>query len=102
MEAHDIKAEVKRFKWVGGILLVMTVVTVLVSYLKVSMAVAIVIALVIATFKGSLVASYFMHLIAEKKIVYALLISAVLLFFVMIGLFLWSQYNLFEGAEYVY
>ena len=44
-----------------------------VSYLDLSTPVAIAVALFIAVIKGSLVACYFMHLISEKKLIYAVL-----------------------------
>ena len=63
---------------------VLTVVTVLASYLDVSTPLAVVIALCIATIKGSLVASYFMHLISEKKTIYGLLILSAIFLIVML------------------
>ena len=62
-------------------LLVLTVVTVAVSYLHVPTAATVVIALTIATTKASMVAAYFMHLIDEKKLIYASL-SMTTFFFV--------------------
>ena len=38
------------------------------------------VALVIATIKGSLVASYFMHLISERRLIYSLLIFTAIFF----------------------
>ena len=51
----------------------LTIVTVAVSYLDLSTPMAIAVALFIATIKGSLVLCYFMHLISEKKLIYAVL-----------------------------
>ncbi len=51
----------------------LTIITVAVSYLDLSTPMAIAVALFIATIKGSLVACYFMHLISEKKLIYAVL-----------------------------
>lgn len=59
-------------------LMALTVVTVAVSYLHFPIHTAIIIALIIATIKGSLVACYFMHLISERKVIYAILIIAAL------------------------
>jgi cytochrome c oxidase subunit IV len=42
--------------------------------------VAITVALIIATIKGSLVAGFFMHLLSEKKLIYAILILTVIFF----------------------
>ena len=52
-------------------LLVLTMLTVFVSYMHVPVTATVVIALSIAVTKGSLVGAYFMHLIDEKKIIYA-------------------------------
>jgi cytochrome c oxidase subunit 4 len=51
-------------------LLVLTGITVSASYLNVPTAATVAIALSIAVVKGSLVMSYFMHLISEKKLIY--------------------------------
>ena len=76
--AADIDRHVRVYITVFVALMALTLVTVAVSYLDLSPAMAISVALVIATVKGSLVACYFMHLISEKKLIYAvLLITAV-------------------------
>ena len=67
---EETKKHVAAYMKVGATLLVMTVVTVLAFFLDVAVPVGIVIALVIATFKGSLVASIFMHLVGERKVIY--------------------------------
>lgn len=64
----------------------LTVVTVSVSYLHLATSAAILVALVIATIKGSLVASYFMHLISERKLIYIVLLFTVLFFAVLMFL----------------
>ena len=75
---EEVEKHVAAYKKVGGALLVLTVVTVLVSYLPTPVSLAIVIALIIATTKGSLVASVFMHLVGERKAIYwALALTAV-------------------------
>jgi cytochrome c oxidase subunit 4 len=68
--AVDVKKTVKVYITVFVALMALTVITVGVSYFHLPIGAAIVIALIIATVKGSLVASYFMHLISEKKIIY--------------------------------
>jgi cytochrome c oxidase subunit IV len=54
-------------------LLVLTIVTVLVSYVHLGKVGNIAVALIIATFKALLVAAYFMHLNSEKKMIYRVL-----------------------------
>jgi cytochrome c oxidase subunit 4 len=61
-------------------LLCLTAITVGVSYLRLARPLAIVLALAIATVKAGLVAAVFMHLIDEKKVIYAVLILTALFF----------------------
>ncbi len=64
-------------------LFVLTVVTVAVSKLHLPVAAAVTIALCVACVKGTLVATYFMHLISEKKIIYFSLILTFFFFLVL-------------------
>ncbi len=73
-EAALVKQEVKVYVMVFTALAVLTVVTVAISYLHLSTALAISVALVVATVKAGLVASYFMHLISEEKVILWLLL----------------------------
>ena len=75
-----------RYILIGTSLLVLTVLTVWTSYFTVTVGVSIVIALIIATIKGSLVASFFMHLITEKKLILIILLVTVAFFFALIFL----------------
>jgi cytochrome c oxidase subunit 4 len=77
----DVDKHVKTYIIVFVSLLVLTLVTVGISYLHLSTLPAIVLALLVATVKGSLVACYFMHLISERKLIYAVLGLTVLFFF---------------------
>ncbi len=65
---------------VFGALMVLTVITVLASRLHLAVPLAIVLALAIALLKGSLVASFFMHLIGEKPLVFMVLLLTGILF----------------------
>lgn len=82
--SEDVQAHIRTYMKVGISLLVLTVVTVAVSYLPFGVPVAVTVALIIAIFKGSLVASFFMHLIEEKKVIFAVLMVTVVFFFVML------------------
>ena len=84
--SHDeyIKKQVTIYIRVFVALAVLTVVTVAISYLHLPVLPAIIVALLIATFKASLVAAYFMHLVSEKKIVLALLALASVFFLVLL------------------
>jgi cytochrome c oxidase subunit IV len=44
------------------------------------------VALIVATIKGSLVACYFMHLISEKKLIYAVLGLTIFFFIALMAL----------------
>ncbi|HLE32167.1 MAG TPA: cytochrome C oxidase subunit IV family protein [Bacteroidota bacterium] len=73
-----IKKHVRTYVIVFVSLMALTVITVAISYLHLDVTAAVIVAMFIATIKGSLVASYFMHLISEKKlIVLALILTAV-------------------------
>jgi cytochrome c oxidase subunit 4 len=74
---------------VGGTLLVCTALTVFLSYMDFGSPKAnIAVAMVLATFKAGLVAYIFMHLSAEKKLIYRVLIFTVIF---VLGLF-WLTY----------
>jgi cytochrome c oxidase subunit 4 len=82
----DIQKHVRTYVLVFVALLALTVITVGVSYLHLSIVPAVILALVIACIKGALVASYFMHLISEKKLVYFTLILTVVFFITLVAL----------------
>ena len=83
MDAHaadDIRSHVKTYYMIFGALMVLTVVTVGVSYFHLPVPLAIVVALIVATIKGSLVAMFFMHLKHERKLIYYVLALTVIFF----------------------
>ena len=84
--ADDIDRHVRVYISVFVALMVLTVVTVTVSRFHLPVPVAVTAALIIATIKGSLVACYFMHLISEKKLIYAVLAVTTVFFFVLLAL----------------
>ncbi len=95
---HDspeaIKAAKKQYWAVFGVLLVGTILTVAMYFVyfeKMWQTVAV--AMVIATFKATCVAAIFMHLIAEKKLVYRIFYPTI--FFVM-GLFVLTIWAYFD------
>ena len=61
-------------------LMVFTVITVAVSYLRLALPFAVLVALVIATIKGGMVASFFMHLIHERRLIFWVLLLMVAFF----------------------
>ena len=84
--AADIDRTVRVYITVFAALLVLTIVTVAVSRYHLPVHEAVTIALVVATIKGSLVACYFMHLISEKKLIYAVLALTAAFFVVLLFL----------------
>ena len=84
--AVDIDKHVKVYITVFVALMVLTVITVAISYLHLPVALAVTVALLVATVKGSLVACYFMHLISEKKLIYAVLLLTVVFFIALLAL----------------
>jgi cytochrome c oxidase subunit IV len=84
--AVDIDRHVRIYITVFVALMVLTVVTVAIAELHLPVHIAVTIALLVATIKGSLVACYFMHLISEKKLIYAVLLLTVAFFIALLAL----------------
>lgn len=82
--AADIDRHVRIYITVFVALMVLTIVTVAVSYLDLSVPMAVAVALLVASVKGTLVACYFMHLVAEKKLIYVVLAMTALFFLVLL------------------
>ena len=88
---EDIKKHVRVYIMVFVALMALTMITVAVSYLHLNIVAAVMVALFIAGVKGSLVASYFMHLISEKKLIYATLILTAVFFAALMALPLFAH-----------
>lgn len=84
-----IHKEKRKYFIIFGMLGVLTILTVTVSRLDVSHTLHLVLALTIALVKGSLVAAYFMHLLSERKLVFAVL-GLTLFFFAIL---LWGPWH---------
>jgi len=84
--AVDIDRHVKVYITVFVALMVLTVITVAISRLHLSVPVAVTVALFVAIVKGSLVAGYFMHLVSEKKLIYAVLGLTIVFFVALLAL----------------
>jgi len=99
---HDISKHVKVYVAVFVALLLGTLLTVgMYSIHFDRMAVTITIALFIATVKASLVAGFFMHLVSERKAVYAILLATVFFFAAMMYLTVWARGEMPSGTTYV-
>ena len=84
--AADIDRHVRVYITVFVALMVLTIVTVAVSRVHLPVSQAVAVALLVATIKGSLVACYFMHLISEKKLIYAVLLLTAAFFVALLAL----------------
>ena len=82
--AATIDRHVRIYVLVFVSLMVLTVITVGISYLHLPKPMAIAFALFVAMVKGSLVACFFMHLISERKLIFAVLLLTVLFFFLLL------------------
>jgi cytochrome c oxidase subunit IV len=72
--AADIDRHVRVYITVFVALMALTIITVAISRIHLPLPIAVTVALLVATIKGTLVACYFMHLISEKKLIYAVLL----------------------------
>jgi cytochrome c oxidase subunit IV len=84
--AVDIDKHVRVYITVFVALMVLTIVTVAVSRFHFPVPIAVTVALIVAIVKGSLVACYFMHLISEKKLIYAVLALTAFFFVALLAL----------------
>jgi caa(3)-type oxidase subunit IV len=87
--AHNVQKHVKGYLMVGAALIFCTALTVGLSYVNFgSQKANIAVAMVLAAFKVSLVGLIFMHLAAEKRLIYRVLLFTA---FFVLGLF-WLTY----------
>jgi caa(3)-type oxidase subunit IV len=92
--AHNVQKHVKGYLIVGAILLAATGLTVALSYVDVGTRKAnIAVALLVATIKVALVGAVFMHLAAEKRLIYRILIFTGLFVFALFWLIYLAWYN---------
>jgi cytochrome c oxidase subunit 4 len=89
----DIDRQVRTYIYVFVSLMALTIITVTISRFHLPVPAAITFALIVACIKGGLVASYFMHLISERKLIYWVLGLTVAFFFAVLLLPLWSHFD---------
>src|SRR2546429_9626726 len=97
--ARNVQKHVRGYLMVGALLLVFTGITVALSYVDFGARKAnIAVAMLVATLKAGMVAAIFMHLAAEKRLIYRILIFTG--FFVLgmfwLILFAWYDYPIFR------
>jgi cytochrome c oxidase subunit 4 len=79
----EVKKTIRKYLMIGAALFVFTVITVAVNQIHLAVPAAITLAVIIASIKGSMVASVFMHLSDEKKWIYGALLLTVAFFAVL-------------------
>ena len=90
----DLKKHIRTYVLVFVALLVGTLITVGMYAIHIdSVPLTIAIALFIASIKAFLVAGFFMHLISEKKAIYAMLITTAVFFVALMFLTLWAMHD---------
>lgn len=90
--AEDVRKQVKGYIAVFAALMVLTLVTVAVSYLHLSsIGERVTVALIVATVKASLVAVVFMHLKAERFLVYVTLALTAFFVVLVFALPIWAE-----------
>ena len=92
--------EVKGYLAVFGALLVLTLVTVAVSYVDLPTSPTVLVALAIASAKASLVAMFFMHLKGERPMIYWSLGLTAVLFAALLAFILWSEGDHLFGTRF--
>ncbi len=89
--AQAIQKHVKTYVGVFVALLVGTLLTVAASQVHLGESGNIAVALLIAALKAGLVAGFFMHLVSEKKAIYAIMVFAVVFFIALMFLTIFSR-----------
>jgi caa(3)-type oxidase subunit IV len=90
-DPESIRKHVRTYWMIGAALFVGTVITVAVNQVHLAVPLAITVALIIASVKGSMVASVFMHLSNERKWIYGALILTVAGFLILMSVPLFTQ-----------
>lgn len=92
--AHNVKKHVRGYLMVGATLLAFTAITVALSYVNFGTSKAnVAVAMLVATFKAGLVAAIFMHLAAEKRLIYRVLIFTGFFVFALFWLTYFAWYD---------
>jgi cytochrome c oxidase subunit IV len=91
---EQLKKDIRVYMTIFVALLFGTALTVGLYYVHIpNVAATITIALIVASVKSFLVAGYFMHLISEKKVIYATLATTAFFFLALGALTMWSMHD---------
>lgn len=99
-ETPDIKKEIPKYRGIFTVLVLLTFVSVGLSYVHFGWSVKILAALLIACLQGALVICYSMRLFENKTVFLVFCLAMVLLFFMMLISFA-AHFSLPEGAKFV-
>ncbi|MBE2284181.1 MAG: cytochrome C oxidase subunit IV family protein [Prosthecobacter sp.] len=97
---EEIQKSIKKYLWIGLILMVFTAITVWLSTVELpTHGLNILVGMIVATFKAGLVALIFMHLNHERPIIYKVLAFTAVFAIVLFVLFYFSKQDplVFEG-----
>jgi caa(3)-type oxidase subunit IV len=97
---HDYAVEARACLVTLAVLMVLTIVTVGVSYLELPPAPAITLGLAVASLKAALVAAVFMHLSGERALVYWTLVLTAVLVLVLFALIIWADGDRLFGTMF--
>jgi cytochrome c oxidase subunit 4 len=98
--SSDVATQVRGYLLVFGTLLVLTLVTVAVSYLHLPAASGITVGLLIATAKASLVAAIFMHLRHERSLIVGTMAATVFFALFMLLFTVGSEHGKAPGTRF--
>ena len=90
-DPESVRKHVRTYWMIGGALFLFTFITVMVNQVHLAIPLAITVALIIASIKGSMVASVFMHLSNERKWIYGALLLTVVFWIVLMSVPLFTQ-----------
>jgi cytochrome c oxidase subunit IV len=92
--AHNVQKHVRGYLMVGGLLLTFTALTVALSYVDFGTRKAnVAVAMLVAAIKAGLVAAIFMHLAAEKRLIYRVLLFTAIFVFALFWLTFLAWYD---------
>lgn len=89
---EEIQKSIKKYLWIGFILMVFTAITVWLSTVELpTHSMNIIVGMIVATFKASLVCLIFMHLNHERPLIYKVLAFTVVFCFALFVLFVCAK-----------
>jgi caa(3)-type oxidase subunit IV len=97
---EEIQKSIRKYLWIGALLIVFTIITVALSYVELpTHGLNILVGMIVATFKAALVALIFMHLNHERPLIYKVLAFTTVFALALFMLFIFASRDplVFEG-----